>query len=89
MIDFNLMFVAILAFLQLADVISTHVILSRGGRELNPILSWLFRHANPLWVMGILTATSSSTISRKWRPQNEAVPIHRPVAGGLRLCRME
>lgn len=54
MIDFNLLFVAVLAFLQLADVISTHVILGRGGRELNPILHWLFQHANPLWVMGIL-----------------------------------
>lgn len=54
--DLNWVFVAVLAYLQIADIISTHVILSRGGRELNPLLAWLFQYADPLIVMGVLKA---------------------------------
>jgi hypothetical protein len=30
------------ALLQVADIYTTHRILSQGGRELNPVMAWLF-----------------------------------------------
>jgi len=32
----------LLTLLQLADAWTTHRVISKGGRELNPILAWLF-----------------------------------------------
>jgi len=32
----------VLAVLQLIDAYTTHTILARGGRELNPVMRWIF-----------------------------------------------
>jgi len=35
-------FVILLAFLQVGDVLTTMKILGNGGKELNPVMNWLF-----------------------------------------------
>jgi hypothetical protein len=37
-----ILLVILLAFLQLGDMLTTQKILSNGGKELNPIMNWLF-----------------------------------------------
>lgn len=40
-----------LILLNVADIVITHKILKRGGRELNPFLEPLFKRFNPVVVM--------------------------------------
>jgi hypothetical protein len=51
---------ALLAFvilLQVVDIVTTLVILDRGGRELNPVLAWLF---NRLGAVPVLVAIKTA-----------------------------
>lgn len=45
-----ILFVLLVA-LNIADIVLTHKILKRGGRELNPFLEPLFKRYNPVAVM--------------------------------------
>ena len=40
--DINLILVILIGALQIGDVLTTEKILGSGGKELNPVMNWLF-----------------------------------------------
>lgn len=47
----NLVFLALFALLNVADVWTTLKALKMGKREANPLLNWLFQRLDPIGVM--------------------------------------
>ena len=45
----DLVALAILAALQVADIRTTRAVLARGGVEKNPVVAWLMERFGPLW----------------------------------------
>jgi hypothetical protein len=43
----------LLSLLQVADAVTTYKILNNGGRELNPVMDWLFKRFGMLNVLVI------------------------------------
>jgi hypothetical protein len=47
----TLALVTFLMLLQFLDVVSTNRVLSRGGREFNPIIAWIMQRLGRAWWM--------------------------------------
>jgi hypothetical protein len=47
----NTAFLAVFIVLQVFDIWTTLVALKKGAREANPVLAWLFSHAEPIVVL--------------------------------------
>jgi hypothetical protein len=43
----------LLSLLQVADAATTYKIINRGGRELNPVMNWLFKRFGMLNVLAV------------------------------------
>ncbi len=52
----QLVFLLIFVVLQVLDIWTTLTALKQGGREMNPVLAWLFKHFPPLWTMVVVKA---------------------------------
>lgn len=47
-------FLALFIVLQSLDIYTTITVLNQGGRELNPLLAWLFKRFPPIWTMVVV-----------------------------------
>ncbi len=54
----TLALVSLLMLLQVLDVVSTNRVLSRGGREFNPIIVWIMQRMGRAWWMPKLAVAS-------------------------------
>jgi hypothetical protein len=54
----------IFVMLQVADIYTTHRILSQGGRELNPVMAWLFERFGHLPALVVVKCIIVGLVAR-------------------------